>query len=961
MTLLRVASCELRINDGHPQITRIARRNIRNGCHASANDNDTETWLPQLSGFLERLAFVMLLAVITARPFLAEIPFGAGGSVVTAAAAAAEGGGGSAAGQAGERAIVDKSELARVTFAVAILIIAAIYLTSTAVSGRLTVHQPIIGAMIAAFIALGLVSALCASNKRAGLDSWIEQTSLLLAGFLSIQLFRTRTRFVLLICVLTAVAATLATKGFYQYFVENPDFVRAFVSEQNQQLRAAGYDPASPQARAFVNRLLDRAVFGYFGLANIFASLMIVLSMAGLGLAIAKLKRAIGLRPQWKQQAGRGQIHLPTLAAVAAAILAALPLVVLPLTRSRAGIAMAGLTLAAAAILLLWGHAFARRWKASAMIIALTIILGLAGVVAYGLAKDRLPGTSLTFRWHYWTASAEIARQHPLLGVGPGNFPSAYLAVRRPAAEEAVKTPHNFIAQAIAEYGLPGGLLFVAVVVVGLWKLAQPRMQRPEQAFSQTATAQNIGDSLSSQSQSPRENLQHWVLAAVVILTATSMIVFGTGTTSLAVIFIDVLLPAAVLAAMLWATLWFAEPLAQYQAAWRQTAAVRQNSQKAAMPPAATRGAAPAGSAPAGAVSAMDICLGCGLVGFVLHNLVEFSLFTPATAMVFWVALGAAIAQKGEQAAWNPPQIVRWVRPAFAWAAAIAAAVWLWQPVATRTALLEQLANVPWPLSSAAHAAEAAQLAERAARADPLDAASAGEAVRFATGPSQAKAWAREVVRRDEASSSAWSLAARADLFARLPDVHLFSWTGLGYAQQDIEKLRQAVRDGSAGPALLSRLAGMEYAQGHFEQAALLCQQALRRAADSPMLHVHLGNCLWRMGKTQQACQEWRKAAGTSTDEHPYIETMAQAVRRNPSDGRMRVDFAEMLLWANRPAEAMEQLEKANWLEQQLLPESIQRFTQAERENVDVLTARASCLSNVSPQARKPLPPATER
>ena len=369
MTLLRVASCELRINDGHPQITRIARRNIRNGCHASANDNDTETWLPQLSGFLERLAFVMLLAVITARPFLAEIPFGAGGSVVTAAAAAAEGGGGSAAGQAGERAIVDKSELARVTFAVAILIIAAIYLTSTAVSGRLTVHQPIIGAMIAAFIALGLVSALCASNKRAGLDSWIEQTSLLLAGFLSIQLFRRRTRFVLLICVLTAVAATLATKGFYQYFVENPDFVRAFVSEQNQQLRAAGYDPASPQARAFVNRLLDRAVFGYFGLANIFASLMIVLSMAGLGLAIAKLKRAIGLRPQWKQQAGRGQIHLPTLAAVLTAIVAAATAVTLVLTHSRAGIAFGAAALIAGVLVGRFRARLAAHWRRNVAIV----------------------------------------------------------------------------------------------------------------------------------------------------------------------------------------------------------------------------------------------------------------------------------------------------------------------------------------------------------------------------------------------------------------------------------------------------------------------------------------------------------------------------------------------------------------------------------------------------------------
>jgi hypothetical protein len=82
------------------------------------------------------------------------------------------------------------------------------------------------------------------------------------------------------------------------------------------------------------------------------------------------------------------------------------------------------------------------------------------------------------------------------------------------------------------------------------------------------------------------------------------------------------------------------------------------------------------------------IALSAGLAAFVLHNLVSYTLFSPATATVFWIAAAAAAApaMSGEA-----PKLTRRLSvplAALAVAGLIAAGVWLWRPVYRRTSQL---------------------------------------------------------------------------------------------------------------------------------------------------------------------------------------------------------------------------------------------------------------------------------
>lgn len=65
-----------------------------------------------------------------------------------------------------------------------------------------------------------------------------------------------------------------------------------------------------------------------------------------------------------------------------------------------------------------------------------------------------------------WQKSLSIAREHPIFGVGPGNFEAEYAARLRPDIPDYRKHvhAHNDLINMVAVYGLPGFLLFA-----GLW------------------------------------------------------------------------------------------------------------------------------------------------------------------------------------------------------------------------------------------------------------------------------------------------------------------------------------------------------------------------------------------------------------------------------------------------------------------------------------------------------------
>ena len=71
-------------------------------------------------------------------------------------------------------------------------------------------------------------------------------------------------------------------------------------------------------------------------------------------------------------------------------------------------------------------------------------------------------------RWQYWRASAQMIADHPLTGVGPGNFAHNYPHYKPAAALESVADPHNFVLSILAQYGPLGLLGLLAMVLIPL-------------------------------------------------------------------------------------------------------------------------------------------------------------------------------------------------------------------------------------------------------------------------------------------------------------------------------------------------------------------------------------------------------------------------------------------------------------------------------------------------------------
>lgn len=90
---------------------------------------------------------------------------------------------------------------------------------------------------------------------------------------------------------------------------------------------------------------------------------------------------------------------------------------------------------------------------------------GLAG----RLASLGDPGAAGSSRWPIWRATWALIQEAPWLGHGPGTFFQAYAAYRLPTDGTAGFFAHNDYLQYLAERGLPGLLLLLALAAGCAW------------------------------------------------------------------------------------------------------------------------------------------------------------------------------------------------------------------------------------------------------------------------------------------------------------------------------------------------------------------------------------------------------------------------------------------------------------------------------------------------------------
>ncbi|MDE3739160.1 O-antigen ligase family protein [Pseudomonas resinovorans] len=109
--------------------------------------------------------------------------------------------------------------------------------------------------------------------------------------------------------------------------------------------------------------------------------------------------------------------------------------------------------------------------------------------------------TSLARRASYLLVGKEIIKEHPLLGSGPGTYPLEFAKTgyaiafaHRPDVTQLYREAHNTYLSMFSELGVPGGLLFLALVFVALRNFHRARSRWLERGDTeQAALATHLG------------------------------------------------------------------------------------------------------------------------------------------------------------------------------------------------------------------------------------------------------------------------------------------------------------------------------------------------------------------------------------------------------------------------------------------------------------------------------------
>lgn len=527
-------------------------------------------------------------------------------------------------------------------------------------------------------IALGLfclaavVAGLAATDKRLAITNISMLLAPLLMALLLVQMLDSQSKVKLVLAVIAALGVVSAYQCVEQRFVSNQITIEQYEEDPQSMLEPLGIEVGSFQQFMFEHRLYSRGVRGYFTTRNSAGSYAVMAFFAAVALFIEKLKNRKSNRSVRMYLYGCGFAGIVILFS-------------LVLTRSKG--ATAGLVFAGAVFvtLLLFGNRLRKHRKIVLAVCLLLIVAGIWAGVLYGLNHGRLPGGgSMLVRWQYWHAAAQMAADHPLTGVGPGNFSHFYTHYKPPAALESVADPHNFPLSLLTQYGPLGLAAFLVILFIPLWRALSPipassssQGSRNEPAFRTLAAA-------------------FLVVISLVLLMIRPILMPEAPTDALEVIlYMIVTMYVAPVAVFIIAFLAVAGPLRDLR---HTIYDIRSTGTAAA--------------------------LLCAALGVALHNLTDFALFEPGVFTAFWAIMACLIAID-RHAHPQPPMTLKSTTPIkvvvviMAFTAGGAYLVLALIPVAKSTARMRQ-ANKAISIGQFTYAHE---LLEKAAQDDTLSSA----------------------------------------------------------------------------------------------------------------------------------------------------------------------------------------------------------------------------------------------
>lgn len=256
---------------------------------------------------------------------------------------------------------------------------------------------------------------------------------------------------------LLSIVVMIVPKGLAQVFVEHPQMMRTFRTNQDAFLAAQGWSPDSAMARGYLRRLEQPEASGWFGLANVFATLAAAGFAAFITWLVLELTRErVSLREDRTERTKLLAVTVGGTALCAAGVW---------LAGSKGGFAATGLGLALAAAA--WwirrpGNESKFSEKVAGWIGPALVALTLLAVIIRGLIGERIGELSILFRWFYMQGAAKIFIHNPF-GVGPAGFKDAYMIHKPALSPEDTAFAHSILIDWIVCAGVIG------LVLVGVW------------------------------------------------------------------------------------------------------------------------------------------------------------------------------------------------------------------------------------------------------------------------------------------------------------------------------------------------------------------------------------------------------------------------------------------------------------------------------------------------------------
>jgi O-antigen ligase len=457
---------------------------------------------------------------------------------------------------------------------------------------------------LAVFCMASVVAGLVAADKRLAITDVAVFLAPALMALLLVQILDSQQKIKVVLVVIGALGAVSAYQCAEQFFVSNQITIEQYEEDPQSMLEPLGIEPGTFRQFLFEHRLYSRGVRGFFTTRNSAGSFALMALFAAVALFAEKFRD--------RKSDPSSSLYVLACGAIAAVILASLVL-----TRSKG--AFVGLF--AAGAVLVAGHLFGSRLKAyRKAILIICLVLCIAGVwvvASYGLKHGELPGGgSMLVRWQYWHAAAKMYADHPLTGVGPGNFGHFYPHYKPAAALESVADPHNFPLSILTQYGPLGLVGFLAMIFVPLWRAVSP----------------HGGDhSLRNTERHPRYRplaTGFMIAVAAALLLVRPMLMGGApGETFDVITYVIVTAYVAPAAVFVIGFILLAGPLRKEQL------------EKQQKPNSTTR-----------------VILSCAVMAVAVHNLIDFAIFEPGVLTALWAIIACLVATDSQTS--PRPQIV---------------------------------------------------------------------------------------------------------------------------------------------------------------------------------------------------------------------------------------------------------------------------------------------------------------